>query len=189
MDGYVIVPGIDGSGEEHWQTLWERRWGPRAFRIEPGSWATPDLADWTGAVQEAFGAVSSRADRVVLVAHSLGCWAVAEWARQAQPAAVAAFLVAPPDLLGPAFPGTQAPTFLPLSARPLPVRSLLVASGDDPYCGTGVSESLARGWAAEWHFAGNHGHLNSASGLGDWQAGQELLDAFTERSALGPDSP
>lgn len=181
MDGYIIVPGIDGSGEDHWQTLWERRWGPRAVRIQPDSWERPDLADWIGAVDEASATASSTADRVVLIAHSLGCWVAAEWLRQAQSPAAAAFLVAPPDPHGPAFPGTRAPAFLELSARPLPCLALVVASSDDPYCDTRASESFARGWHAQWHLAGSHGHLNTDSGLGDWQAGRDVLDTFVRR--------
>ncbi len=42
--GYVMVPGIGGSDDAHWQTLWERRWGDEiAVRIEPSSWSQPDL--------------------------------------------------------------------------------------------------------------------------------------------------
>ena len=46
------------------------------------------------------------------------------------------------------------------------------------YCDTGTSRSLARGWNAQWHLAGDHGHINSASGVGDWTEGRELLAAF-----------
>ena len=31
----LIVPGIDGSGPEHWQTLWERADPVRVRRVEP----------------------------------------------------------------------------------------------------------------------------------------------------------
>lgn len=182
VDGYIIVPGIDGSGVDHWQTLWERRWGSRAIRIMPASWERPDLADWTDALREAFAAASSQADRVVLIAHSLGCWAAAEWVRQAEPPVAAAFLVAPPDPRGPVFPRARASTFLELPARPLPCRALVVASGDDPYCDTSASKSFASGWRAQWYLAGNHGHLSTDSGLADWPSGLELLDDFVRQA-------
>ena len=40
---FVIVPGIGGSGEAHWQSLWEQSWGDEAIRIEPPSWNEPVL--------------------------------------------------------------------------------------------------------------------------------------------------
>jgi serine hydrolase len=175
MVAYVIIPGIDGSDERHWQSLWESQWEASAVRTTPASWSMPDLPDWVAAVQAAYEIASRRDGRVVLVAHSLGCWAAAQWLEQARPDEVAAFLVAPPNPRGPGFPREAAATFLDLSARPLPCRSLMVASDDDPYCDATTSVSFARGWQARWHLAESHGHINSDSGLGGWQAGRELL--------------
>ncbi|MFD7631689.1 RBBP9/YdeN family alpha/beta hydrolase [Streptomyces sp. NPDC059851] len=175
MVAYVIIPGIDGSDDRHWQSLWEKRWGPSAIRIAPASWSRPDLPDWVAAIQAAYEIASLRDDQVALVAHSLGCWAAAHWLEQTRPDTVAAFLVAPPDPQGPAFPRGAAPTFLGLSARPLPCPSLTVASDDDPYCDPKTSVSFAQEWQAQGHLVEGHGHINSDSGLGDWQAGLELL--------------
>ena len=183
MAAYVIVPGIGGSGDGHWQTLWQQDWGRDALRITPGSWDRPDLHDWIRAIQQAVSGISPRSSAVIMVAHSLGCWAVAEWVRHVQqttgqPIRVSALLVAPPDPRGPLFPAEAAPTFRELTPRPVPCRALVVASGNDPYCDTGTSRSLARGWNAQWHLAGDYGHINSASGVGDWTEGRELLAAF-----------
>ncbi|MFD8329941.1 RBBP9/YdeN family alpha/beta hydrolase [Streptomyces lydicus] len=175
MVAYVIIPGIDGSDERHWQSLWEKRWGPSAVRIAPASWSRPDLPDWAAAIQAAFEIASRRDNQVALVAHSLGCWAAAHWLEQARPDTVAAFLVAPPNPRGPAFPREAASTFLGLSARPLPCPSLMVASDDDLYCDPMTSASFAHEWQAQDHLIGNQGHINSDSGLGDWQRGLELL--------------
>lgn len=180
MVAYVIIPGIDGSDERHWQSLWEKRWGPSAVRIAPASWSRPDLPDWVAAVQASYEIASRRDDQVVLVAHSLGCWAAAHWLEQARPDTVAALLVAPPDPQGPAFPRGAAPTFLGLSARPLPCPSLMVASDDDPYCDPKTSASFAHEWHAQGHLVEGHGHINSDSGLGDWQAGLELLRGLVD---------
>ncbi|NUS10737.1 MAG: serine hydrolase family protein, partial [Streptomyces sp.] len=82
MVAYVVIPGIDGSDERHWQSRWEAEWGGAAVRIAPASWTEPDLADWIAAVGAAYGTASAAAGRagaVVLVAHSLGCWAAACW--------------------------------------------------------------------------------------------------------------
>ncbi|WP_307123385.1 alpha/beta hydrolase [Streptomyces sp. B1I3] len=181
MAAYVIIPGIDGSDDRHWQSLWENQWGASAVRIVPTSWSRPDLQDWVAAVQAAYEIASRRDSEVVLVAHSLGCWAAAHWLNQAEPDGVTAFLVAPPDLHGPAFPREAASTFLELAVRPLPCRSLMVASDDDPYCDPTTSASIAHGWQAQQPLIGSHGHINSDSDLGDWQVGRELLRTLVDR--------
>ncbi|MEU5698039.1 RBBP9/YdeN family alpha/beta hydrolase [Streptomyces aurantiacus] len=184
MAAYVILPGIDGSDEKHWQSLWENEWGASAVRIAPASWSRPDLSDWVAAVQAAYEVASERDgqdDQVVLVAHSLGCWAAAQWLERVRPDGVTAFLVAPPNPQGPAFPRAAASTFLGVSARPLPCPSLMVASDDDPYCDPTASASFAQGWQAQPSFVGSHGHINSDSGLGDWQAGREFLRTLVDR--------
>ncbi|MFF5011188.1 RBBP9/YdeN family alpha/beta hydrolase [Streptomyces phaeochromogenes] len=181
MVAYVIIPGIDGSDERHWQSLWENQWGASAVRITPASWSLPDLQDWVAAVQAAYVIASQRDGQVALVAHSLGCWAAAQWLDRVQPDWVTAFLVAPPNPQGAMFPTEAASTFLDLSARPLPCRSLMVSSDNDPYCDPTTSASFAYGWQAQRHLIGSHGHVNSDSGLGGWQAGLELLRTLVDR--------
>ncbi|MGH3211884.1 MAG: alpha/beta hydrolase [Trebonia sp.] len=39
----MTIPGIDGSDDEHWQSIWEAEWGRRASRISVSSWALPEL--------------------------------------------------------------------------------------------------------------------------------------------------
>lgn len=179
MVEYVIVPGIGGSDDEHWQTLWQQQWGPAAARIEPGSWSRPDLGDWVDAIDRA---VKSAEAPVVLVAHSLGCWAATTWLGQAgahRPRG--ALLVAPPDPTGERFPKEAAPTFVDVVPRPLPCPSVVVASADDPYCRLEVAEDLATSWGSRFEVVGSLGHLNSQSGLGDWPRGRELLTALISR--------
>ncbi|WP_436774316.1 RBBP9/YdeN family alpha/beta hydrolase [Yinghuangia sp. YIM S09857] len=179
---YVIIPGIDGSDEQHWQTLWERQWGASAVRIAPTSWSAPDLDDWVNAVQSAYDAAARQDDRVVLVAHSLGCWAASTWlTRHPSTPVLGALLVAPPDPLGPAFPRQAAATFTKLSAQPLPCPSVVVAGTNDPYCTPETAADFATGWHACYHPAGANGHLNSAGNLGFWPQGRELLDSLTRR--------
>src|SRR5437879_11687203 len=97
---FVIIPGLDGSDEQHWQSRWET--SRPAGRIRPSSWSAPDLADWSEAITRA---VSGADDDIVFIAHSLGCHAVAHWLGNQGSASVrGAFLVAPPDPLAPTFP-------------------------------------------------------------------------------------
>jgi predicted alpha/beta hydrolase family esterase len=40
----LIVPGLNGSGPGHWQTLWEEKYGYK--RVEQRDWEKPDLLEW-----------------------------------------------------------------------------------------------------------------------------------------------
>ena len=71
-----------------------------------------------------------------------------------------------------------APSFLGLTAQPVPGRALVVAGGDDPYCDVDTSRSLARGRDAQWRLIGDHGHINTSSGIGDWPQGKVLLESL-----------
>ncbi len=92
---YVTVPGWGGSGAEHWQRLWARD-DPRFEVVEQDDWDRPQVGPWTARVDAAV----HRSDQpAVLVAHSLGCHAVARWAQAADTTPIrAALLVAPPDI-------------------------------------------------------------------------------------------
>jgi predicted alpha/beta hydrolase family esterase len=194
----VIVPGIWNSDPDHWQSVWEREQQdehderdqhgqrdqhqqPAAVRIAPASWSDPDPDDWRDAISTA---AASCPEPPVLIAHSLGVLAVADWLATTAdaPARVAgAFLVAPPDPLGDTFPdeasGFVAPRPVPLAQR-VPTR--LVVSDDDPYCSADRALVFADAMGADVVRVGALGHVNVASGVGDWPAGRELLRAFED---------
>ncbi len=54
-------------------------------------------------------------------------------------------------------------------------RALMVATSNDHYITADRSRALARDWNCGWHNLGAHGHINAASGLGDWPEGRDLL--------------
>lgn len=168
----VTVPGYRGSGPQHWQTAWERA-HPSFVRFAPSSWDLPDPADWSAALDRA---VSD--GPAVLVAHSLGCLAAADFARRHPARVRGVFLVAVPDPGAPAFP-QAARSF---AARPLGgalgVPALVIASGDDPFCSADRSSDIARAWGSGWASVGNLGHINSDSHLGEWTLGWDLFTAF-----------
>jgi predicted alpha/beta hydrolase family esterase len=170
----LIVPGWENSGPGHWQTLWERMDPHRFRRVEQRNWDAPVLEDWIRALDAAIAAEPAPA---VLVAHSLGCIAVAHWAaRFARPVA-GALLVAPADVER---AGTPEPIrcFAPVPLRPLPFRSLLVASSSDEYLSMDRAQHFARCWASELVPIGAAGHINTAAGFGPWPQGERLLDAL-----------
>jgi predicted alpha/beta hydrolase family esterase len=173
MTSHVVLPGIGGSGAEHWQSLWERE-APSFRRFRPASWDAPDLEDWTAALLRA---VEEAPGDVLLVAHSLACLLVAHAAGSMPDRVRGAFLVAVPDPDGPVFPEAAA-GFRSVPAAPLPFPALIVASSDDPYGTPGHARRRAETWGAGLVEIGAHGHINGASGLGDWPEGRRLLAAF-----------
>ena len=64
--------------------------------------------------------------------------------------------------------------------QPLPFKSTLVASQDDPYCSFERAQGFAAAWGADLVDAGAAGHINADSGLGDWPQGQALLNALIQ---------
>lgn len=169
----LIVPGIGNSGHEHWQSRWQQR-HPEFVRLEVDDWDQPVCADWVAAIERS---VSVLGPSTVIAAHSLGCLAVAHWAAQTQAAIGGALLVAVPDPHGPNFPGA-ARGFAPLPEQPFAFASTIVASDDDPYGSAAHAQRYAQAWGSSLHRAGKLGHINSASGLGDWDAGLALFNAL-----------
>lgn len=173
----LIVPGLNNSGPRHWQTAWEhtRR---DCERVDLGSWSNPHRNHW---VTKLDLAISDRSGPVVLVAHSLGCLAVAWWAALTEPSeqahVVSALLVAPPDVEDAgAKPVVQ--RFAPAPRTTFRFPAIVVASSDDPYATIERSRIFARRWGAEFVDAGPLGHINADSFLGDWPEGQKLLHRF-----------
>ncbi|MPY68324.1 serine hydrolase family protein [Deinococcus sp. SDU3-2] len=167
----VIVPGLGDSGPEHWQTLWERKFG--AARVRQDDPEEPDPHAWAARLDEV---VRDTPGELVLVAHSCGVPTVAHWAAHFEvPERVrGALLVAPPDPERPNAP-EEVRRFAPLPSAPLPFPALVVASENDPYAASKWAEALADTWGAEFVTAGEAGHLNTASGHGDWPDGEVLL--------------
>jgi predicted alpha/beta hydrolase family esterase len=92
-----------------------------------------------------------------------------------------ALLVAPSDVER-AFTPAEIASFALLPLQPLPFPSLLVASTNDAVCTQQRAAQLAAAWGAELQVAGALGHINAASGLGDWPRGQQLLQQLIART-------
>jgi len=175
----LTVPGIDNSGPGHWQTRWEREL-PDCHRAELGMWDRPHRNTWVNQLNLAVRAarLAHPARPIVLAAHSLGCLAVAWWAKLEHAASGelvdGALLVAPPEV--DFFPRDERLSgFAPAPADPLPFPATVVASRDDPYVSLRAVARMARLWGARFIDIGEHGHINAASQLGSWRQGQELL--------------
>jgi predicted alpha/beta hydrolase family esterase len=170
---YLVLPGVGGSGPEHWQTLWERC-DTRFQRVQQRDWDNPVCSAWVSALE---GAVKASGPDVVLVAHSLGCLLAAHWAEETHLKIRAALLVAVPDPSGPNFP-QQATGFFPLPQKKLPFQSLLVASSDDPYGSIDFAGRCSSVWGSTFKNVGAAGHINASSNLGEWSEGRRLLESL-----------
>lgn len=172
----LVLPGWQNSGPLHWQSRWEALYDD--VRVQQSDWMHPLRGDWMMRLDEAIGELEAAEEspQVALVAHSLGCQLVAAWAAHSRKTARvrAALLVAPPDVERDEY---RAPlhSFSPIARQRLPFASLAVISSDDPFCDPGRAFAMAADWGSRTLDAGPRGHLNAASGLGDWPEGRQLL--------------
>jgi predicted alpha/beta hydrolase family esterase len=169
----LIVPGWGDSGPEHWQSLWESA-NPDFRRVAQRDWLYPIRSEW---VDTLGAAIREAAAPVVLVAHSLGCIAVAHCVRDitlAEGSICGALLVAPPDVERPDYPPVSE-GFAPIPRERLPFPSIVVASRNDPFSELARTEALAAAWGSRFVDIGERGHVNGDAGLGPWPVGERLL--------------
>jgi uncharacterized protein len=164
MPTILIVPGLNDSCANHWQSWFERTL-PNAVRVRQRDWSTPDLQQWGKAVQDA---AQERTGPVWVVAHSFGCLAAAWAAVRTKSNIAGAMLVAPAD------PARFGVTFV-LPKRALPCKTVLVASENDPWMPLEGAQTWCRTWGATLVNVGLAGHINTASGHGPWPAGLRMF--------------
>ncbi|WP_137886019.1 alpha/beta hydrolase [Pseudomonas sp. 2FE] len=171
---YLIVPGWQGSADEHWQSYWQRSL-PNSQRVEQADWLAPQRAEWVAELQRSIAADSTP---VILIAHSLGCVTVAHWAASAPPELLrrvrGALLVAPADVERPGCPAALQ-GFAPIPREPLPFPSQLVGSDNDSAASAARAIELARHWGAEAAILSGAGHINVKSGHQRWEQGFAYL--------------
>ncbi|WP_089658093.1 RBBP9/YdeN family alpha/beta hydrolase [Franzmannia pantelleriensis] len=177
----LIVPGWQGSGDNHWQTHWQHRL-PRTSRTHVANWDEPELDDWVGALDRA---VSSVEAPILLVAHSLGCITVAHWAAVAEISGriAGALLVAPADVERGSVRQELA-GFAPIPIHRLPFPSLVVGSTNDPAASAQRAAGFATAWGSQLVVLDEAGHINPASGHHEWEAGFLLLHRLVATGAL-----
>lgn len=170
----LTVPGLWSSGPMHWQTRWEAK-HPSWQRVQQRDWDRPDRDEWVATLN---AAVAAQPAPPVLAAHSLGCCLVAQWVADTGGRGVAgAFLVAPSDVEAPHYP-EEGRSFSAMPLVRLPFPSLVVASTNDEYVTLDRARYFAEAWGSELVTIGAAGHINSASGFGEWPEGEALLLAY-----------
>jgi hypothetical protein len=173
----LILPGLEGSGPEHWQTYWERAF-PEFRRVEQDDWGRPVYDAWSSRLTDA---VTQCVRPAVLVAHSLGTALATRWAFD-QPAAAlkiaGALLVAPSDQDRPDVAASPARGFAPMVLRRLPYPSALIASRDDNRVSFERAREFAGAWGSTFFDAGHLGHMGTAAKPGLWPQGLVCFGRF-----------
>ncbi len=174
MTPALIIPGLNGSPEAHWQS-WLQATLPQARRVEQDDWDVPHLEVWLHRLALASVATPG----AVIVAHSLGCiLAVHAASRFPELQIRGALLVAPADVGSPAHTPELLRSFAPIPTQRLPFPSVVVASTDDPFMSHPHAKELAHAWGADFVDAGAAGHINVPSGFGPWPAARDMVDAL-----------
>jgi predicted alpha/beta hydrolase family esterase len=173
----LIVPGLRDDVPEHWQTLLERKLSKVATvpRMQEGKLSA---AAWVKKIDESLAAIKGP---VVLVAHSGGVIMVVHWAQKHTRPIHGALLAAPPDFENPLPAGY--PTletlrdngWLPVPRARLPFPSIVAASTNDPLAKLDRVVEMAEKWGSRLVNVGAVGHLNPASGYGEWPRAEEFI--------------
>ena len=171
----LVVSGLWDSGPQHWQTHWLKD-HPAWCKVPHRDFAAPQRDEW---VAELDAAIAACEGPPVLLAHSLGCMLVAQWAQSGSALQIAgAMLVAPSDVEADSYP-VERNGFVPIPLHPLPFPSLVVASTNDEYAALERSRAWAAAWGSELVEIGAAGHINGDAGYGPWPEGLALLDKFS----------
>jgi predicted alpha/beta hydrolase family esterase len=181
----LIVPGLRDAVVNHWQTLLQAQLAAAGRPVR----SVPPMGRDALAVAPRLEAIEREAQAIdgplVIVAHSGGCVMVAHWARQTRREVRGALLAAPPEFDRPMPEGYPtlvqlgAGGWLPVPRERLPFRSIVVASRNDPLAHFEGVAALAAGWGSELIDEGEVGHLNPASGFGEWPRAHGFIAALS----------
>ena len=190
----LIVPGLRDHVAQHWQTLLADRLaaaGTPVRSVPPMGRADLDCPTRVAAIDRELAAI---AGPVVIVAHSGGVIMLAHWADWAERTRAdirGALLATPPDFETPmpeGYPGIEAlrdAGWLPVPRARLPFRSIVAASRNDPLADYDRVATLADCWRSRLVDLGEVGHLNPASGFGEWPDAVSFIDELAAGAAAG----
>lgn len=171
---YLLVPGYTNAGPEHWQSYIENKYS-NTLRIEQDDWNSPSEL-W---VEKINNTINSLDSDLILLGHSCGAVAVAQWASKYQVDKVRALiLVAPADV-------ESENAIKPIiTQRPLPTdkilyKSLVIFSENDQHLSEKRARHLAKIWGSATHLIPGAGHIHTAAGYGEWEEGEKIIEEFT----------
>ena len=180
----LIVPGLRDHVAGHWQTLLAAKLS-RVRTVAPLQQHKLSCAARVAAIEQELALIDGP---VVIVAHSAGAIMTAHWATQGTRPIRGALLATPADLETPlpaGYPTLDALRdhgWLPLPRRLLPFPSIVAASLDDPLARFERTSELAHAWGSRLVNLGSAGHLNPASGFGEWPLAMALIESLTADS-------
>jgi predicted alpha/beta hydrolase family esterase len=172
MDTTLIVPGLYGSGVDHWQSWFEAQVSD-CVRVVQSDWSAPDLPRWSGKLRRELHRAPGR---VWIVAHSFGCLAAVDVASDSSERIAGMMLVAPAD---PARFGLQKI----VSSTVLGLHSIVVASTNDRWMSIDNAATWAEAWGSELINLGAVGHINVSSGHGPWPRGLDIYRSLRGQAA------
>ena len=173
----VMVPGLRDHVPDHWQTLLAERL-PRCVTVPRLPREKMSCAAWVQALDDCVSRVHGD---IVLAAHSAGVMMVVHWAQRPRRPIRGALLAAPPDFEVPLPEGYPSMAllrqggWLPTPRERLPFPSIVAASTNDPLASFYRVVALAAAWGSRLQNVGAAGHLNPASGHGEWPLAQALI--------------
>lgn len=173
----LIVPGLRDHVPAHWQTLLEQKLS-NAISVPRMEHDKLACAAWVAKLDASLAAIKGP---VIIVAHSAGVMIVAHWAQRHRRPIAGALLAAPPDFESPLPEGyptqdvLQKNGWLPTPRERLPFPTIVGASANDPLGRYERVEALAQAWGSKLVNLGNVGHLNPASGYGEWPQAEAFI--------------
>ncbi|WP_020394589.1 RBBP9/YdeN family alpha/beta hydrolase [Thiolinea disciformis] len=183
MENILIVPGLYGSGLQHWQSWFEHK-VRNCVRVEQPDWDNPILSEWVNTFNRYMEQVQGR---IWIVAHSFGCLTTMAAAQQYTNRIAGAMLVAPANPERFNSDGFQESIFYISAQRSLTLKlpqhypqfpTLVIASTNDPWMPLEQAKKWAERWESGFINAGAVGHINIASGHGPWLEGLEYFQRF-----------
>jgi predicted alpha/beta hydrolase family esterase len=188
----LIVPGLRDHSAEHWQTLLAAKLAKihDVRTVPPLGRENLSCGERVRAIQSALQTINGS---IILVAHSGGVIMLAHWAQWYQRAdIVGALLATPADLETPMPTGyprlerLRAHGWLPMPRYRLPFASIVAASSNDPLASLPRVEQLAHDWGSACVHVGAVGHLNPASGFGEWPQAEALIAQLDHPASVQP---
>ena len=183
----LIVPGLRDHVPAHWQTLPRAEAREREVRAADG--ADQDKLSCAAWVAELDKSLAAIAGPVILVAHSAGVMIVVHWAQRHRRPIVGALLAAPPDFESPlpeGYPTQQVLRdngWLPTPRAALPFPTIVACEHQRSARAVTSASRRSRGpGAARSSMLGNVGHLNPASGYGEWPQAEEFIRELAHTS-------
>ncbi len=178
MTKTLIVPGLDGSPDPHWQHWWAAT-DPKALMVDLSDPGRPVPAVWE---IELASMILLHPDSI-LVGHSLGAVLITRLLATWPDLRVrGALLVAPAETKG----NDRIGQFGAIPELRLDIPTTVVASRNDPWMGFDRTAHLAKAWGSDFVDLGCAGHVNVASGFGPWPRGKALRDNLLAATAALP---